>query len=120
MVQYVAPLFLFGDVIPYIQDNIGKSLTAMGYIAIGILIFFISKKLKERVLGMPKSIGRAAILSIFPIAWWLILFIGMGWISAFLLKIATYWKNIIYFIVIGRLFYSASETVCNIEQKGDK
>lgn len=120
MVQFVAPLFLFGDVVPYVKDNIGKSLTAMGYIAIGILLFFVSKKLKERVLSMPKSTVRGVILSIFPIAWWIIFFLGMGWVSEFLLKIATYWKNVIYFIVVGRLFYVASETVCNIEQKGDK
>ena len=119
MVQYVAPLILFGDVIPYVKDNVGRSLTCMGYIALGIFLFFVSKKLKEYILSKPKSIVRAVILSIFPIVWWLILFIGMNWFSVLLLKVATYWKNIIYFIIVGRMFCVASEAVCNIETKGD-
>jgi hypothetical protein len=117
MVQYVAPLILFGDIIPYVRDHVGVSLTWMGYIAIGIFLFFVSKRLKEKVLEKPKSIIRAVLLSIFPIVWWLILFIGMSWISTLFLKVATYWKNIIYFIIIGRGFYIAAEAVCNIEPK---
>ena len=117
MVQYIAPLILFGDIIPYVRDHVGLSLTWMGYIAIGIFLFFVSKRLKEKVLEKPKSIIRAVLLSIFPIVWWLILFIGMSWISTLFLKVATYWKNIIYFIIIGRGFYIAGEAVCNIESK---
>lgn len=87
----------------------------MGYIAVGVLVYFISKKLKEWILGKPKSLWRGLILSIFPIVWWLLIFLCLGWLSSFMLTLSHYWDKIIIFIIVGRGFYVASETLVNID-----
>ena len=114
IIQYIAPLLLFGSVVPYTHDALEKGLTGMGYIAIGVLVYFISKKLKEWLLGKPKSLWRGLILSIFPIVWWLLIFLCLGWLSSFMLSLSHYWDKVIIFILVGRAFYVASETVINI------
>lgn len=113
LIQYVAPLLLFGSVVPY--THIEEGLTGMGYIAVGVLVYFISKKLKEWILGKPKSLWRGLILSIFPIVWWLLIFLCLGWLSSFMLTLSHYWDKIIIFIIVGRGFYVASETLVNID-----
>jgi hypothetical protein len=118
IIQYIAPVLLFGSVVPYTHDTLEKGLTGMGVIAIGVLVYFVSKKLKEWILGRPKSLWRGLILSIFPIVWWLLIFLCLGWISTFLLSVANYWDKVIIFIIVGRGFYVASETVYNITEEG--
>jgi hypothetical protein len=110
-IQYLFPIVIFGDVIPYTRDGIGKCLTAMGYIAIALLVYFILKKFKEWLLQKPKSLKRAVILSLFPVAWWLIVFLGLDWLSAFMLTFSHYWDKVIFFIILGRAFYCLSEAM---------
>ena len=114
IVQYVVPILLFGNVIPYTRQDIEVCLTEMGYIAIGVLVFFVCKKLKEWILERPKSLWRGLILSIFPIVLWFLISICLGWLSAFMLGFSMYWDKVIIFIIVGRCFYVAGETVYNI------
>jgi hypothetical protein len=109
LIQFVVPIALFGNVIPYTHDGIKAGLTGMGYIACGVLLFIVSKKLKEWILQRPKSVWRGVILSVFPVVWWLIIFLCLGWISQFLLSFSQYWDKVIIFIVVGRVFYVVSE-----------
>lgn len=114
IIQYIFPILLFGTVAPYTHGTLEKGLTVMGYIAIGVLMFFTSKKLKEWILGRPKSLWRGIILSIFPIVWWLLIFLCLGWLSSFLLTLSHYWDKVIIFIIVGRCCYVASEAVINV------
>lgn len=116
-IQYLFPIAIFGDVIPYTRDGIGKALTGMGYIAIGLVVYFISKKLKEWILQRPKSLRRAVILSLFPIVWWLVVFLCLDWLSAFMLTFSHYWNKVIFFIIFGRAFYCLSESMQDMNEE---
>ena len=111
MFQYIIPILLFGNVIPYTHKSLKAGLTAMGYIAVAITIIIISGKLKDRVHSMPKGLARAIMLSLFPLAYWLIVKIGVNYLLELFASIANYWGSIIIFIIISRLFYIISEIV---------
>lgn len=115
-IQYLFPIIIFGDVVPYTKDGVGKCLTGMGYIAIALVLFFIIKKLKEWLLQRPKSIKRALVLSVFPIVWWLAILLGLDFLSAFVLKFSNYWDKVILFILLGRGCYVVSEALSSTEE----
>lgn len=111
VIQYLVPVVIFGDIVPYTKESVGKCLTGMGYVAIALLLFFVAKKFKEWLLQKPKSIKRALILSVFPIVWWLAVMLGLDFISSFVLKFSNYWGSVIIFILIGRGCYVVSEAL---------
>lgn len=114
--QYIIPIILFGNVIPFTHGVVKAGLTAGGYIALGILAFIIISKLKEYLHSKPKSLTRGIILSLFPIAIWLILNIGLGALQRFINSFISYWHYLIIFIVIGRIFYIIDEAITEKEQ----
>lgn len=114
VIQYLVPIIIFGDVVPYTRDSVGKCLTAMGYIAIALFLFFVAKKVKEWLLQKPKSIKRALMLSVFPIVWWLAILIGVDFVSAFVLKFSNYWDSVIVFILLGRGCCVVSEALSSM------
>lgn len=120
IVQYLIPIILFGDIVPYTKDGIGKCLTGMGYVAIGLVLFFCIKKLKEWLLQRPKSLKRALILSVFPVVVWLAIMLGLDFLSEFILKISNYWDKVIIFIVLGRTSYAISEALYDAEEGDDQ
>ena len=119
IIQYLFPIVLFGDIIPYTKEGIGRCLTGMGYIAIALVLYFCCKKLKEWLLQKPKSLKRALILSVFPIVWWAAILIGVDFVSEFVLKFSNYWDKIILFILLGRGCYVVSEAI-SAEEGADK
>lgn len=116
--QYIIPVVLFGGVIPYTHDGIAAGLTKMGYIAIAVIALILTHKLKEWLLGREKSLTRGLLLSVFPIVWWLIIFLALGWVEGFVVSLAAYWKRILLFIVLGRLFYTVSEAIYDADANG--
>ena len=115
-IQYLIPIVLFGDIVPYTKEGFGRCLTGMGYIAIGLVLFFCFKKFKEWLLQRPKSIKRALVLSVFPIVWWVAILLGLDFLSAFVLKLSNYWDKVILFILLGRGCYVVSEALANTEE----
>ena len=115
--EYVIPLLLFGGVIPYTHEGVAAGLTKMGYIAIIVFLLIVGKKIKEKLLTREKSLPRGAILSVFPIAFWLVINFGIEWVVGFIDSLSLYWDRIILFIVLGRLFYTAEETMHAKETK---
>lgn len=116
--QYIIPIVLFGNVIPYTHESLEAGLTVMGYIAFAIIVIIVSGKLKDKLHGMRKGLVRALLLSLFPIAYWLIAKIGINYILNLFIALAQYWGYMIIFIVIGRLFYIISELVYDKSEKG--
>lgn len=110
-IQYLFPIVIFGDIVPYTKDSVGKCLSAMGYVAIALALFFVAKKFKEWLLQKPKSIKRALILSVFPIVWWIAIMIGVDFISTFVMKFSNYWDSVLIFILLGRGCYVVSEAL---------
>jgi hypothetical protein len=110
-IQYVVPILLFGDIVPFFttKEAIGKCLSGMGYVAVGLVLFFALKKIKEWILQKPKSIGRAIILSIPAIVWWVAIFLGLNFVTEAIVKFSNYWAYIIIFILLGRGCYIISE-----------
>lgn len=111
VIQYIIPIVIFGDIVPYTAEGFGKCLTGMGYVAIALALFFALKKVKEWILQKPKSIKRALLLSIPPIVWWVAIFIGLEFLSSFILTFANYWDKVILFIILGRGCYVVSEAL---------
>lgn len=109
--QYIIPIILFGNVIPFTHGAVQAGLTASGYIACGVLLFILIRKLKEWLHGKPKSLTRGIILSIFPIVIWLVINFALGAVSRFLASFISYWHYVIIFIVIGRMFYVMDEAM---------
>lgn len=116
VIQYLVPIAIFGDIVPYTKEGLGRCLTGMGYVAIALALFFACKKGKEWLLQRPKSITRALILSVFPIVWWVAILIGVDFVSAFMLKFAHYWDKVILFILLGRGCYVLSEALAAGEE----
>ena len=115
--MYIVPIILFGEVIPYTHDTLDAGLTKAGYVAVAIIAVIICKKLKERILALPKCLTRGLVLSIFPIMYWVIASVGVDWLLSFLTSISHYVDRLIIFIIIGRLFYTAEETIVASERK---
>lgn len=109
--QYIVPIVLFGNVIPYTHESLEAGLTVMGYIAIAITVLILSGKLKDKLHEMPKGLVRALLLSLFPLAYWLIVKIGINYLLNLFVALAQYWGYIIIFILIGRAFYVISELI---------
>ncbi len=114
--QYIIPIILFGNVIPYTHESLAAGLTVMGYIAVAAIVLIISGKIKDKLSRLPKGLIRGALLSIFPLAYWFIVKIGINYILNLFIALAEYWGYLIIFIVIGRLFYIISELIYD---KGD-
>ena len=110
-IQYVVPILLFGDIVPFIttKEAVGKCLTGMGYVAVALVLSFALKKVKEWILMKPKSIKRAIILSIPAVVWWGAIFLGLNFITDAIVKFTSYWEYVIIFILLGRGCYIISE-----------
>lgn len=109
IVQYICPIVLFGTVIPYTRNSVSKGLTAMGIIALVIIALIISGKFKDKIKAMPHGLLRGALLSIFPVVFWIIGNIGIKKVTRFITEFSSYWGYLIIFIIIGRLLYLISE-----------
>lgn len=118
--QYVIPIILFGNVVPYTHGALTAGLTTIGYIALAVLIFIISGKIKDKLQSVPDSVIKAVILSVFPIMYWFIAKLGIDYLLNFVTKLAQYWGYVIIFIVIGRLLIIASELVKDNNKTVDK
>lgn len=113
VIQYILPVALFGDIIPFVTNDVtvGKCLTGMGYIAVALILFFIFKKVKEWLMQRPKSIKRAIVLSIPSIVWWVAIMLCLDYLTSFVLTFSEFWHNVIIFILLGRGFIVLSESL---------
>lgn len=108
-VQYIAPILLFGVVIPYTHGTLKGGLTGAGVFVALLLAFLIMKKTKAFFLDQKKSFVRGIILSIYPIVSWLIVLVCVSYVGTFVDKLLDFWRYVILFIVIGRVFYMMDE-----------
>lgn len=115
--QYIIPIILFGNVIPYTHDSLKAGLTATGYIAVAVILLVIGSKLRGKLHEKPRGLMRATLLSLFPVVCWFTVKIGINYALNLFIALAKYWEYLIIFIVIGRLFYIMSEIIYD---KGDE
>lgn len=119
-IQYILPVLLFGDIIPFVTNDVtvGKCLTGMGYIAVALILFFVFKKVREWLLQRPKSIKRAILLSIPDIVWWAAIRLALDYLTSFMLTFSEFWGSVIIFILLGKGCYILSESL--YEEEGAK
>lgn len=109
--QIIMPIVIFGMVIPYYHGELGSGLTGAGIIALVVLAIILTNKLKTTLKEQPKSVFRGIILSIFPIAIWCVLGIGVDKVAHFFITLVDYWWTALIFIIIGRIFYIVEEAL---------
>jgi hypothetical protein len=120
IIQYILPVLLFSDVVPYVVKNPNNVLTVFGIFAGILIVCFIFKKIREKILQMPQSTGRGIILSLYPLVEWGVIWACLKWLCKFLLKFSQYWGYVGIFILVGRIFCVVGETVYNIDKtKGE-
>lgn len=105
--QYIIPVALFGGVFDYTYEKGG--LTKIGVFALLLLLYIFSRRLRDRFIRMDKGLKRGIILSLFPIAGWIIINFGIDFLQGLITEIAVCWDKIIIFIILGRAFYVGAE-----------
>lgn len=115
--QYILPILLFGGVVPYTRDTVEAGLTKAGYIALALIVLILIKKAKEKIITLPKSIARGAVLSLFPLIVWAVVNMGLSWCLSAFGSLCVYWDRILIFIVLGRVFYVMEEALTERENK---
>lgn len=107
----IAPIIMFGGVIPYTHEGIAAGLTTMGYIAVAVVALIAAIKCRSAIKRRKESLARGLLLSIFPIGAWLLVRLGTSKIASLAVNIAEYWDRVLIFIVIGAGFYIAAEAM---------
>ena len=115
--QYILPILFFGGVVPYTRDTMRAGLTKAGYIALALIVLILIKKAKEKIITLPKSIARGAVLSLFPVIVWAVVNMGLSWCLSAFGSLCVYWDRILIFIVLGRVFYVMEEALTERENK---
>lgn len=109
--QYIMPIIIFGMVVPYTRGQLGNGLTGAGVVALAIIVIIVSTKIKEFLKTQPRCWLRALILSVFPIAIWCILGIGLDGLLTFVGTLIDYWWFALSFIILGRVFFIIEEAL---------
>ena len=100
--SFIVPILLLGVISPLVHGELGEGLTGLGYIALALIIVVVAFKLFGKIYKMEKGWKRALLISIFPIALWLVIYLGIDYIQAILISVCDYWLKVGIFIFIGR------------------
>ena len=106
--QYGVPLALLSTVIALTHGETGAGLTSAGFFVLGVLVVIILGKLKNRILLFKNNIVKEALLSISPVVFWAVSYYLIGILANSVVAIGDYWKNILPFVLIGRMLYVVS------------
>ena len=115
--EYVIPILLFGRIVPYTRGELAAGLTAMGIIALCVLLLILVKKFKESVIRWEHSIKRGIILSLIEAVPVVLIAIFLRWLAPTVAAILEYWYDVIPFFVIGRVFYCINEILYEKERE---
>lgn len=108
--QYIAPIALFGFVVPYYHGTLQSGLTSFGYLALIVAALVIGSKLKKTTKTFPKGFIRGILLAGFPLIGWAIVSLVADYLLAFITLFVRYWDKTLIFILIGRIFYLIDES----------
>jgi hypothetical protein len=114
--QYGLPLLLVGYVVPLTRGTQGAGLTTAGYLVLIIGLCITAWHFYSFINKQNKSLARAGLLSIFPIAIWAIGGIGLNNLLIFVTSLVDYWWTAFVFIIIGRLFFCIEEHLAATER----
>lgn len=107
--QYVFPILLFGRIVPYTRGELAAGLTAMGIIALCVLLLVFVKKIKESVIRWEHSVKRGVVLSLIESIPVVLIALFLRWLAPSVAAILEYWFDVIPFFIIGRVFYCIAE-----------
>lgn len=107
--QYGLPLLLIGYVVPLTRGSQGAGLTTAGYLVLIAGMVIMAWHFYTYIGKQKKSLARAGLLSIFPIAIWAVAGIGLNNLLIFVSSLVDYWWTAFIFIIIARLFFCIEE-----------
>lgn len=102
--QYTIPIVVFGSILPYTKEDIGRGLTTIGVIAVLVFASLIIKRLKKRVHEWKRGAPRALVLALFKIVPVVIITLFMRWFEPLIYSIIRYWYRMLIMFVIGWAF----------------
>lgn len=117
---FIVPILLLGVISPLVHGELGKGLTGLGYIAVALAIVVTAFKLFGKIIKMEKGWKRALLLSVFPIALWLVIWLGIDYVQAILVSISQYWLKVGIFIIIGRALAVVEECLHEPKESEEK
>lgn len=106
---YTIPFVLFGRVIPYTKEGIGKSLTTCGILALCVFAFIVVGKISGRVKEWKKGAPRAFVQLLLRAVPVIIMTIFMKWLEPLITSVIGYWYDMLFIIPIGWLFDVVAE-----------
>lgn len=99
--QYTLPLVIFGTILPYTKEDIGRGLTTAGVVALLIICIAITRRLKKRVHEWKRGAARALVLVAFKIVPILLITLFMRWFEPLVLAIIQYWYRMLILFAVG-------------------
>jgi hypothetical protein len=102
--QYTIPVIVYGSVLPYNREDLGRGLTAAGVVALLIICAAIAKRLKKRVHEWKRGALRALVLVVFKAVPVIIFTIFLRWVEPLLFSMIHYWYRILILFAIGWAF----------------
>ena len=102
--QYTLPLVIFGTILPYTKEDIGRGLTTAGVVALLIICIAITRRLKKRVHEWKRGAARALVLVAFKIVPIVLITLFMRWFEPLVLAIIQYWYRMLILFAIGWAF----------------
>ena len=102
--QYTIPVIVFGSIMPYTKDDIGRGLTTVGILAVLVMCAAIAKRLKKRVYEWKRGAPRALVLVAFKVVPIILVTLFMRWLEPLVYSIIHYWYRMLIFFGIGMAF----------------
>lgn len=99
--QYTIPLVVFGSILPYTKEEIGRGLTTVGVLALLFMCTVITKRLKKRVHEWKRGAARALVLVAFKIVPVILITLFMRWLEPLVYSIIHYWYRMLILFAVG-------------------
>lgn len=102
--QYTIPVIVFGSILPYTKEDIGRGLTTVGILAVLFMCAVIAKRLKKRVYEWKRGAARALVLVAFKLVPIVLITLFMRWLEPLVYSLIHYWYRMLIFFGIGWAF----------------
>lgn len=108
--SYLIPILLIGEYLAFTEEiSPGKKLAAGGLIGAALLFIILYKKIKEKVLRLPKGKLRGVLRIINTAVFWGIIYAGLILIDNLSLHLFDYWQKVGICLVLGHVFFMKDE-----------
>lgn len=108
--SYLIPILLIGDYLAFTEEvSPGQKLAMGGLLATGALFLILYKKIKEKVLRLPKGKLRGILRIINTAIFWGIIYGILILIDNLSIHLFDYWQKVGVCLIIGHIFFMKDE-----------